>query len=155
MKRYADAGTSPVPEQGSPIPVPECSGTGSEMLDAGVPMPALSTLIPIPSYVRSRTGLKRYGKHWQAGRTDWQDGPKSSIGIQDGRRDWDDGQARVELTKQTSTDSWNRQAGKVSGTVRARNKTESFKYVIQIFRDRYVSLFLTFIYSENLKSKVS
>ncbi len=24
--------------------------------------------------------------------------------IQDGNRDWDDGQARVELTKQTSTD---------------------------------------------------
>ncbi len=26
-------------------------------------MPAVSTLIPMPSYVRSGTGLRRYGKH--------------------------------------------------------------------------------------------
>ncbi len=63
-------------------------------------------------------------------------------GIQDGSRDWDDGQARAELTKQTSTDSWNRQAGKVSGIVRARNKIGSTTYVIQIVRNRYISLLL-------------
>jgi hypothetical protein len=65
------------------------------------------------------------------------------------------GQARVELTKETSIDSWNRQAGKVSGIVRARNKTGSFKYVIQIVRNRYISLLLqnTFAYSENLNRR--
>ncbi len=61
-------------------------------------------------------------------------------GIQVGSRDWNDGQARVELTKQTSTDSWNRLAGKVSGIVRARNKTGSSTYVIKIVRNRYISL---------------
>jgi hypothetical protein len=75
-------------------------------------------------------------------------------GIQDGSRDWDDGQARVEveLTKQTSTDSWNSQAGKVSGIVRARNTIGSTTYVIQILI--YFSM-ITFAYFENLKSKVS
>jgi hypothetical protein len=51
----------------------------------------------------------------------------------------DTGQARVELTcGQTSTDSWNSQAGKVSGIVRERNKTGLFKYVIQLVRNRNI-----------------
>ncbi len=102
-----------------------------------------------------------YDRQEGIGRTDlWKirqaDGLEGqATGIQDGCRDWDDGQARVELTKQTSTDSWNRQAGKVSGIVRARNKTGSFKYVIQIVRNRYILLLLhnTFAYSENLNRR--
>jgi hypothetical protein len=41
MKRSADAGTSPVPE---------CSVT--EKMNAGMPIPAASTWMPMPSYDR-------------------------------------------------------------------------------------------------------
>ncbi len=49
MKRSADAGTSPVPEEGDP------SGAGmfryrTENMNAGMSMPAALTSMPMPSY---------------------------------------------------------------------------------------------------------
>jgi hypothetical protein len=50
MKKTNDAGTDPVPDQDDAVSSIFLVQYQSEIMDAGMPMPALVSLMPMPSY---------------------------------------------------------------------------------------------------------